>query len=115
MSLSMVYKNLRTQKLAGNPACAILRLYFPGAPRHLYGLKFSTHPQCTDMTSLIRAYESLLLSNLSSASTLESAIRNITWLLPGRFEDAELASEGRRSNPFCLPSPPFYLSPTDRS
>ncbi len=108
MSLSMVYKNLRTQKLAGNPACAILRLYFPGAPRHLYGLKFSTHPQCTDMTSLIRAYESLLLSNLSSASTLESAIRNITWLLPGRFEDAELASEGRRSKPL-LPSQPAFL------
>ena len=51
------------------------------------------------MTSLIHAYESLLLSNLSSVRTLESALRNITWLLPGRFEDAELASEGRECRP----------------
>ena len=47
------------------------------------------------MTALIRTYESLLLHNLSSARTLESALRNITYLLPGRFEDAEFASEGR--------------------
>ncbi|CAD6580025.1 MAG: Peroxisomal membrane protein pex16 [Tremellales sp. Tagirdzhanova-0007] len=46
------------------------------------------------MTSLVHAYETLLLSNLSAVRTLESALRNITWLLPGRFEDAELASEG---------------------
>jgi len=49
------------------------------------------------MTSLVRAYESLLLSNLSTARTLESILRNVTWFLPGRFEDAELASEGGES------------------
>ncbi|WRT68295.1 uncharacterized protein IL334_005271 [Kwoniella shivajii] len=44
--------------------------------------------------SPITAYHSLLLSNLSTVQTIESGLSNITWLLPGRFEDAELASEG---------------------
>ncbi|ORY35444.1 peroxisome membrane protein [Naematelia encephala] len=46
------------------------------------------------MSQLINTYESLLLSNLSAVQSVESGLRNITWLLPGRFEDAELASEG---------------------
>ncbi|KAL7423423.1 hypothetical protein Q5752_001003 [Cryptotrichosporon argae] len=44
--------------------------------------------------SLVDAYESLLVHNLSTVNTVESAIRNVTWFLPGRFADAELASEG---------------------
>ncbi|WWC71669.1 uncharacterized protein I206_105627 [Kwoniella pini CBS 10737] len=40
------------------------------------------------------AYHSLLLSNLSTVQTIESGLSNVTWLLPGRFEDSELASEG---------------------
>ncbi|WVR07428.1 hypothetical protein IAU60_004469 [Kwoniella sp. DSM 27419] len=44
--------------------------------------------------SPLAAYHSLLLSNLSTVQTIESGLSNITWLLPGRFEDAELASEG---------------------
>ena len=50
------------------------------------------------MTSLVSTYESLLLSNLSAVRAIESGLRNVTWLLPGRFEDAELASEGCKSN-----------------
>ncbi|KAJ6509498.1 peroxisomal membrane protein PEX16 [Mycena vitilis] len=38
-------------------------------------------------------YESWLLSNMSAMSTLESSLRSLTWFLPGRFKDAELASE----------------------
>ncbi|WWD18976.1 hypothetical protein CI109_103433 [Kwoniella shandongensis] len=44
--------------------------------------------------SPLSAYHSLLLSNLSTVQTIESALSNVTWLLPGRFEDAEVASEG---------------------
>ncbi|OWZ31130.1 peroxin-16 [Cryptococcus neoformans AD2-60a] len=44
--------------------------------------------------SPLEAYHSFLLSNLSAVQTIESSISNITWLLPGRFEDAEVASEG---------------------
>ena len=44
-------------------------------------------------SSLVQTYESLLLSNLSAIQSIESGLRNITWLLPGRFDDAEVASE----------------------
>ncbi|ORX38615.1 peroxisome membrane protein [Kockovaella imperatae] len=45
-------------------------------------------------SSLVEQYESLLLSNLSAIQSIESGLRNVTWFLPGRFEDAEVASEG---------------------
>ncbi|KAJ7932435.1 peroxisomal membrane protein PEX16 [Mycena leptocephala] len=38
-------------------------------------------------------YEAWLLNNISAMSTLESSLRSLTWFLPGRFKDAELASE----------------------
>ncbi|TFK30408.1 peroxisomal membrane protein PEX16 [Coprinopsis marcescibilis] len=38
-------------------------------------------------------YESFLINNVSTISSLESTLRSITWFLPGRFKDAELASE----------------------
>ncbi|KAJ7103567.1 peroxisomal membrane protein PEX16 [Mycena belliarum] len=38
-------------------------------------------------------YESWLLNNMGAMSTLESSLRSLTWFLPGRFKDAELASE----------------------
>ncbi|KAJ6621703.1 peroxisomal membrane protein PEX16 [Mycena sp. CBHHK59/15] len=40
-----------------------------------------------------KGYESFLLQNVSAMSTLESSLRSLTWFLPGRFKDAELASE----------------------
>jgi len=45
------------------------------------------------MSSTIAKYESFLINNVSTISTLESTLRSITWFLPGRFKDAELASE----------------------
>jgi peroxin-16 len=39
-------------------------------------------------------YENLLISNLAVVPSIESGLRNVSWLLPGRFQDAELASEG---------------------
>ena len=40
-------------------------------------------------------YEAFLINNVSTISSLESSLRSITWFLPGRFKDAELASEAR--------------------
>ncbi|KAK4688983.1 hypothetical protein P7C73_g1126, partial [Tremellales sp. Uapishka_1] len=45
-------------------------------------------------SALVESYERLLIDNVSTVQTVESAIRNITYFLPGRFEDAEIASEG---------------------
>lgn len=47
------------------------------------------------MSSLLAQYESFLVAHVSTISSLESTLRSITWLLPGRFKDAELASEAR--------------------
>ncbi|KDQ16718.1 hypothetical protein BOTBODRAFT_156651 [Botryobasidium botryosum FD-172 SS1] len=41
----------------------------------------------------IAAYESFLINNASTINTIESTLRSVTWFLPGRFKDAELASE----------------------
>lgn len=45
------------------------------------------------MSSSVARYEAFLINNVSTISTLESSLRSITWFLPGRFKDAELASE----------------------
>ncbi|EIN13791.1 peroxisome membrane protein [Punctularia strigosozonata HHB-11173 SS5] len=44
------------------------------------------------MSSVAR-YESFLVHNASTISGLESTLRSLSWLLPGRFKDAELATE----------------------
>jgi hypothetical protein len=48
-----------------------------------------------EMSNLVKAYENLLLDNVSTVRSVESGLRNLTWLLPGRFADADVASEGR--------------------
>ncbi|KAK1233034.1 hypothetical protein PQX77_003837 [Marasmius sp. AFHP31] len=45
------------------------------------------------MSASLAKYESFLLNNVSTISTLESSLRSLSWILPGRFKDAELASE----------------------
>ena len=52
-------------------------------------------PHLSSMSSALARYESFLIQNVSTISSLESALRSISWLLPGRFKDAELVSEGR--------------------
>jgi hypothetical protein len=52
-------------------------------------------------------YEAVLLNNLPVISTLESSLRSLTWFLPGRFKDAELASEARQLLPPALDVPSF--------
>ncbi|GHJ85824.1 hypothetical protein NliqN6_2226 [Naganishia liquefaciens] len=46
------------------------------------------------LSALKHAYDTTLLENTSTLVQVESALRNLTWFLPGRFQDAELASEG---------------------
>jgi peroxin-16 len=48
------------------------------------------------MSSTLEKYENFLVKNVSTISTLESSLRSVTWFLPGRFKDADLASEGRQ-------------------
>ncbi|KAK4705872.1 peroxin-16, partial [Phenoliferia sp. Uapishka_3] len=40
-----------------------------------------------------RSYESMLVKNATRISSIESSLRSLTWFLPGRFKDSELASE----------------------
>lgn len=49
------------------------------------------------MASTVARYESFLINNVSTISTLESSLRSLTWFLPGRFKDADLASEACQS------------------
>ncbi|ORY78615.1 peroxisome membrane protein [Protomyces lactucae-debilis] len=43
-------------------------------------------------------YEQFLLKNASQISTIESTLRTLTYLLPGRFQDSEVASEALYSS-----------------
>jgi peroxin-16 len=63
------------------------------------------------MSSSLARYESFLINNVSTISSLESSLRSITWFLPGRFKDAELASEARQSLLFNLISVPNNIIP----
>ncbi|TFY72862.1 hypothetical protein EVG20_g143 [Dentipellis fragilis] len=45
------------------------------------------------MPSPLSHYEAFLIKNVSTISSIDSTLRSISWLLPGRFKDAELASE----------------------
>ncbi|SNX84546.1 related to Peroxisomal membrane protein PEX16 [Melanopsichium pennsylvanicum] len=43
--------------------------------------------------SLFKQYDDFLLNNASQITAVESSLRSITYFLPGRFKDAELAGE----------------------
>lgn len=58
------------------------------------------------------AYDSFILENASSVSQIESALRSLTYIIPGRFKDAELASESRQC--LCIPTFP-NLTPSVHS
>ncbi len=45
------------------------------------------------MSSLVSKYERFILKNANSISSIESTLRSLSYVLPGRFKDAELASE----------------------
>lgn len=43
--------------------------------------------------ALLKQYDDFLLNNASQITAVESSLRSITYFLPGRFKDAELAGE----------------------
>jgi hypothetical protein len=43
-------------------------------------------------------YEDFLLKNASQMSSIESSLRSLSFILPGRFKDVEVASEACMSN-----------------
>jgi hypothetical protein len=92
-----LYRLLGTWGPADNYHLVLLNLSsaFHRSPHPEHGVP-STSPEISDVmpSSLVAAYENLLVHNLSTIRSVESGLRNVTWLLPGRFEDAEVASEG---------------------
>ncbi|KAJ9108739.1 hypothetical protein QFC21_000059 [Naganishia friedmannii] len=46
------------------------------------------------LSAIKNAYDETLLDNTATLVQIETALRNVTWFLPGRFQDAEVASEG---------------------
>nr|CAG8529790.1 15076_t:CDS:10 [Entrophospora candida] len=43
--------------------------------------------------NLLKKYENFILTNASQISSIESSLKTLTYVLPGRFADAEFASE----------------------
>ncbi|KAK4055882.1 hypothetical protein OIO90_003139 [Microbotryomycetes sp. JL221] len=41
----------------------------------------------------VKSYEDMILKSTTRVSSIESSLRSLTWFLPGRFQDSELASE----------------------
>ncbi|KAI9886064.1 MAG: hypothetical protein M1823_002137 [Watsoniomyces obsoletus] len=52
----------------------------------------------------LHAYGDFIVKNASSVSQIESTLRSLTYIIPGRFRDSEIASESRSSStsPLCL-------------
>ena len=46
----------------------------------------------------LHLYSSFITKNASSVSQIESALRSLTYIIPGRFRDAEIASESLHSS-----------------
>lgn len=46
----------------------------------------------------LHLYSDFILKNQSSVTQIESALRSLTYIIPGRFRDAELASESLHSS-----------------
>ncbi|BGP25702.1 peroxisomal membrane protein pex16 [Rhodotorula toruloides] len=46
------------------------------------------------VSGALQHYEAGLVANASRIASIESTLRTLTWFLPGRFQDAEVASEG---------------------
>lgn len=40
-------------------------------------------------------YSDFIIKNASAVSQIESALRSLTYIIPGRFRESELASESR--------------------
>ncbi|KAI8086573.1 peroxisome membrane protein [Halteromyces radiatus] len=43
--------------------------------------------------NILQIYEDVLIKNISQITTIEAALRSLSYILPGRFQDAELTSQ----------------------
>lgn len=68
-------------------------------PINMHAYK-STKQAASDVLSFpslcARKYEEFIVSNANSVGQIEGALRSLTYIIPGRFRDAEIASESRR-------------------
>ena len=46
----------------------------------------------------VNLLEDKIIKNISEIAKMETALRSFVWILPGRFKDAELASESGESS-----------------
>ncbi|EFR03351.1 peroxisomal membrane protein PEX16 [Nannizzia gypsea CBS 118893] len=54
-------------------------------------------PEVLQPAKLVEMYEEFVTKNASSVGQVESALRSLTYIIPGRFREAELASESIHS------------------
>ena len=73
-----------------NGAAASSKPHTKPAPQ---SLKITLSPK-----TWIAQYSSFVQKNASSVSQIESALRSLTYIIPGRFRDAEIASESLHSS-----------------
>ncbi|KAL8931919.1 MAG: hypothetical protein Q9216_007024 [Gyalolechia sp. 2 TL-2023] len=74
-----------------------------GAMTEIYKQAQSRIPATVSLPSQwLKSYEDFVTKNASSVSQIESALRSLTYIIPGRFRESELASETRTS---------FFLHP----
>lgn len=67
-------------------------------PQDIYGTLKSSIPSALYLPKeYITKYNTFVTHNASSVSSIESALRSLTYLIPGRFRDAEIASESLHS------------------
>ncbi|KAL8712853.1 MAG: hypothetical protein Q9220_003061 [cf. Caloplaca sp. 1 TL-2023] len=50
----------------------------------------------------LKSYEDFVTKNASSVTQIESALRSLTYIIPGRFREAELASEALHTSTLLL-------------
>ncbi|KAL8935495.1 MAG: hypothetical protein Q9211_004667, partial [Gyalolechia sp. 1 TL-2023] len=50
----------------------------------------------------LKSYEDFVIKNASSVSQMESALRSLTYIIPGRFRESELASETLHTSTLLL-------------
>src|SRR5947207_7944578 len=46
----------------------------------------------------LAAYSDFIIKNASAVSQIESALRSLTYIIPGRFRESEIASESLHSS-----------------
>ncbi|TLD18411.1 hypothetical protein PspLS_10205 [Pyricularia sp. CBS 133598] len=63
----------------------------PAKPRSAVRQVLSLPPR------LLHMYDDFIIKNASQVSQIESALRSLTYVIPGRFRDAEIASESLHS------------------